>query len=107
MRNEGFTKNLPSDSIWKNDKFYFYVFVGVAVGVITATIIRSILYAIFIRKIVDKLVMDLLTKILKTKQRFFDVTPKGEIMARFSKDQEEIETYLPLLIGGGYKFSGE
>ena len=46
--------------------------------------------------------MTLVTKILRTKQSFFDVTPKGEIMARFSKDQEEIETYIPILADNAF-----
>ena len=33
----------------------------------------------------------------EAKQSFFDVTPKGQIIARISKDQEEIETYAPML----------
>ena len=63
---------------------------------------RSFVFAYCIRKVVDWLVMTLVTKVLRTKQSFFDVTPKGEIMARFSKDQEEIETYIPILADNAF-----
>jgi len=84
LRNQGF-QDLPDDSIWKSHQFYFSVFVISAVIIILATIIRAFLYSYFVRKMVDWLVMGLVTKVLQTKQYYFDITPKGEIMARFSK----------------------
>ena len=82
LRDASFVSDYPADSIWRSHSFYFWVFVFAAIIVILTTIIRSFLYAFIIRKMVDWLVMDLVTKILKTKQSFFDVTPNGEIMVR-------------------------
>ena len=37
-------------------------------------------------------------KLLYTKQSFFDITPMGNIITRISKDQQDLETYIPLLM---------
>ena len=41
MRKDGFSQDFDDDSIWKNDRFYFSVFVIIALVVIVTTIIRK------------------------------------------------------------------
>ena len=91
---EGITK----ESFWHSNNFYMYGFLVAGVGVVVGTIAKSVNFSLLVKRIVDELIMSLVSKLLETKQRFYDVTPKGEIMARLSKDAEEVETYIPLLI---------
>jgi ABC-type multidrug transport system fused ATPase/permease subunit len=89
---------LGNESVWLNNNFYMLGFLVAGLGIIIATLAKSVAFSIMIKRIVDELIMSLVSRLLKTKQRFFDVKPKGEIMARLSKDAEEVETYIPMLI---------
>lgn len=43
----------------------------------------------------------MLNGIIKSPMRFFDTTPIGRILARFSKDVDVLDRTLPHLMGGG------
>ncbi len=89
---------LGNESVWLNNNFYMLGFLIAGLGVILGTLAKSVAFSIMIKRVVDELIMSLVSGLLNTKQRFFDVKPKGEIMARLSKDAEEVETYIPFLI---------
>ena len=44
MRKDGFSQDFDDDSIWKNDRFYFSVFIIIALVVIVTTVIRKSSY---------------------------------------------------------------
>ena len=74
-----------------------WIFVAASAGLIGFTILRAILLALSVKKACDALCYNFLVGMFAARQSFFDVTPKGQIVARISKDQEEIETYAPML----------
>ena len=47
-----------------------------------------------------KLHLDLLFNVLRSSVRFFEVTPLGRILNRFSKDTEAIDNALPKILSG-------
>lgn len=43
----------------------------------------------------------MLTRIMQVPVAFFDITPTGRILARFSKDIDDIDIHLPFIIADG------
>jgi ABC-type multidrug transport system fused ATPase/permease subunit len=83
--------NNDKDDIRQKSSYYLIIYVGFGVLVIVLTVIRNIILYSGSLKASKTLFQRLLDRILYAKIRFFDMTPIGRIMNRFSKDIETID----------------
>ncbi|CAG8557324.1 8544_t:CDS:10, partial [Ambispora gerdemannii] len=90
--------NTESDKQQVNVDYYIFVYVLIGLCATTVASFRS--YYVFTGSLVASrnLHGDMLEKILYAKFRFFDTTPIGRIMNRFSKDMETIDQELSPVI---------
>lgn len=77
---------------------YLAVYGGLGVGQSLASFIGSILFALGTLRAAGRLHNGLLYNILRLPMTFFDVTPLGRIMNRFSKDIDGIDMVLPQMM---------
>lgn len=70
-----------------------YAFMSVLSAVVTY--IKSVLWTFFGLKAAGKLHSQLFHAVLNTRMTFFDVTPLGRILQRFSKDTDQLDNNLP------------
>jgi len=86
---------------WSEDEFDLeseaYVGYYAVIGVITtiAIFIRALLFGLFTRKTSIVLQKALVRSIFRSPMSWFDTTPKGRILNRASKDQDDVDTVLP------------
>lgn len=88
-RNE--TNSTPSD-------YYLEVYTGLAVSNSLMTLARSFLFAYGGIKAAKVIHRKLLKSVFETKLQFFDVTPLGRILNRFSSDTYTIDDNLPFIL---------
>jgi ATP-binding cassette subfamily C (CFTR/MRP) protein 1 len=74
--------------------FYLGIYSVLAIALGIFTFIRAYLLAYFGIKASEKLHSDLLASILRAPQSFFDTTPLGRIISRFSKDVYSVDLEL-------------
>jgi ABC-type multidrug transport system fused ATPase/permease subunit len=92
--------------VWSDDKydksnsFYITVYGILSGGQAIITIIRSIIYVIFIMGLAKNTQMSLVWAILRAPLQWFDRTPVGRIMNRTCNDQSNIDTDLVWLLQG-------
>lgn len=77
-----------------SEGFYLGIFFGLAVTLGVVTFVRSFMLAKFGVRASDTLHHNLLDSILRAPQSFFDTTPIGRILSRFSKDLYSIDVEL-------------
>ncbi|XP_023809459.1 multidrug resistance-associated protein 9 isoform X1 [Oryzias latipes] len=85
-------------NISKNPKLHFYQTIYgamVAVMVILAAF-KCFIYTHVTLRAACKLHNSMFKKIIGSPMSFFDTTPTGRILNRFAKDQEEVDTVLPM-----------
>ncbi|KAL3231384.1 ATP-dependent bile acid permease [Nakaseomyces bracarensis] len=89
----------------KNMVYYLgiYCLIGVSHSFIGG--LKTLINSLFGLNASKKIFTSLLDRILQAKVRFFDATPTGRIMNRFSKDMEAVDEQLPPLIQGVF-FAG-
>uniref|UniRef100_A0A8C6M5R5 ATP binding cassette subfamily C member 12 n=1 Tax=Nothobranchius furzeri TaxID=105023 RepID=A0A8C6M5R5_NOTFU len=82
----------------QNPRLYFYQLIyGVMVLVmVVLAVIKCFFYTHVTLRAACKLHNRMFRKILASPMSFFDTTPTGRILNRFAKDQEEVDTVLPL-----------
>ncbi|XP_030576502.1 multidrug resistance-associated protein 9 [Archocentrus centrarchus] len=87
----------PGD-ISENPRLHFYQTIyGVALLVmVILAVIKCFFYTYVTLRASCKLHDTMFKKIIASPMSFFDTTPTGRILNRFSKDQEEVDTVLPL-----------
>ncbi|XP_049867954.1 uncharacterized protein LOC126368123 [Pectinophora gossypiella] len=81
-----------------SDNFYLEMYFGLAVLNLVFTIMRAFLFAYGGVKAAAKIHRALLKVIVKAKVKFFDVTPIGRIVNRFSSDTYTVDDSLPFIL---------
>ncbi|XP_054464309.1 ATP-binding cassette sub-family C member 12 isoform X2 [Anoplopoma fimbria] len=91
------TASNPGD-ISKNPDLQFYqiIYAVMLVVMVTLALIKCFSYTWVTLNAATKLHDTMFKKIFSSPMSFFDTTPAGRILNRFSKDQEEVDTVLPL-----------
>nr|XP_057944786.1 ATP-binding cassette sub-family C member 12 isoform X2 [Doryrhamphus excisus]XP_057944787.1 ATP-binding cassette sub-family C member 12 isoform X2 [Doryrhamphus excisus] len=84
--------------ISKNPDLHFYqlVYGMMVVVMVTLAVIKCFVYTHVTLKASCKFHDTMLKKIIASPMSFFDTTPTGRILNRFAKDQEELDSILPL-----------
>ncbi|XP_070687523.1 ATP-binding cassette sub-family C member 12 [Pempheris klunzingeri] len=87
----------PGD-ISQNPKLHFYQMIYGLVIVVTVTLalIKCFFYTWVTMNAACKFHDTMFKNIIASPMSFFDTTPTGRILNRFAKDQEEVDTVLPL-----------
>jgi len=88
-----------SDSLLDHPKLNFFVTVyGCSlIAVVIFTVLKSLTYMKVSLHASSKLHDMIFRKVVASPMSFFDVTPSGQVMNRFSKDMDEIDVNLPFL----------
>ncbi|XP_074521778.1 ATP-binding cassette sub-family C member 12-like [Halichoeres trimaculatus] len=79
-------------------RFYQTIYGAVAVVMVLLAVIKCFSYTWITLKASCKLHDTMFHKIVFSPMSFFDVTPTGRILNRFSRDQEEVDAVLPFHI---------
>ena len=82
----------------KDFKRFFSIYVGLAIANSFFTLIRAFTFAYGGIAAARKLHQSLFTKILNCSISFFDVTPSGRILNRFSSDTWSVDDSLPFIL---------
>jgi ABC-type multidrug transport system fused ATPase/permease subunit len=89
-------------SFWAKDQiatnpfqFYVWVYSIFLVGYGVALLVRSYSYAVFTMRASTNLHNGVFSRVLRAPMAFFDSTPLGRILNRFTKDQDNIDDVLP------------
>lgn len=94
-------------TFWTSDKsyiahpmgFYMGIYVAVGVGAALFAFMRVVVQSLMGIKASRSLHSNLLNAILKAPMSFFDTTPMGRLIARFSKDMDAVDNQLPQQLG--------
>ncbi|CAN9506875.1 unnamed protein product [Ophioblennius macclurei] len=76
--------------------FYQIVYGSVVLGTMVLSVIKCFFFTSVTLRAACKLHDTMFSKIMACPMSFFDTTPTGRILNRFSKDQEEVDTVLPM-----------
>ena len=82
----------------KDFKHFFAIYVGLAIANSFFTLIRAFTFAYGGIAAARKLHQSLLNSLLKCSISFFDVTPSGRILNRFSSDTWSVDDSLPFMM---------
>ncbi|CAL6010692.1 Xenobiotic-transporting_ATPase / Multidrug resistance-associated protein [Hexamita inflata] len=91
-----------SMSAIKSSNNYLWLYIGLTGGIIVFTIVANIAYSSFCLSVSKKLHSNMLTSVLNTKMSFFDTTPQGRIMNRFSKDTQSVDSEIMFQLQGAF-----
>eukprot|EP00026_Physarum_polycephalum_P000551 Phypoly_transcript_00552.p1 GENE.Phypoly_transcript_00552~~Phypoly_transcript_00552.p1 ORF type:complete len:1441 (-),score=206.09 Phypoly_transcript_00552:79-4401(-) len=78
-----------------NDRFYILVYVGIVLGTGVVILIRSVSMVHVTISAAKKLHDTMFARIMRAPMSFFDTTPVGRILNRFSRDTANIDSNLP------------
>lgn len=91
-------ENTTNSSTTDNSDFYLETYTSLALSNSFLTLIRSFLFAYAGIKAAKAIHAKLLNSVFQTKLHFFDVTPLGRILNRFSSDTYTIDDSLPFIL---------
>lgn len=85
-------------AIWSGDKessskigYYMLVYAGLGIGTAVLQFVREIVFTLMGMKAANNMHQKALTRVVHAPTSFFDTTPVGRIINRFSKDTESID----------------
>jgi ABC-type multidrug transport system fused ATPase/permease subunit len=81
---------------------FFSAFAALTVGVLVATFWSQVLFRRSCVRATQKVHDDMLRGVLNTRLRFFETTPSGRLLNRFSSDVEKLDNELP---SRGFRFA--
>ncbi|XP_034727072.1 multidrug resistance-associated protein 9 [Etheostoma cragini] len=100
----GTTSNQGNISENPDLHFYQLIYGIMAVVMVTLALIKCFFFTWVTLKASCKLHDTMFTKIFSSPMSFFDTTPTGRILNRFSKDQEEVDIQLPQQMDPFFQF---
>lgn len=83
------------DAVGFNQGYYLLVFIGITIVVFACAFIGSVLVLLLGNRASTNLHDELLKKMLTAPLSFFDTTPLGRILNRFSADFEQLDNQIP------------
>ncbi|KAK7866924.1 hypothetical protein R5R35_001662 [Gryllus longicercus] len=95
--------DLPDDGTGQEASkrdMYLGVYGALGVGQAVSVVLASVMTFVGGLKAARVIHLELLKNMMKTPLGFFDVTPVGRILNRFSKDVDTLDTVLPMIIRG-------
>lgn len=97
-KGSGTANDTSSENISANPDLHFYqmVYGLMVIVMVVLAVIKCFSYTWVTLKAACKLHDTMFKNIIASPMSFFDTTPTGRILNRFSKDQEEVDTVLPL-----------
>lgn len=99
--------NVTNNNITENENLHFYqlVYGLLMLGTVVLAAINVFFFTAVTLKAACKLHNSMFKRIIGSSMSFFDTTPSGRILNRFSKDQDEVDTVLPLHLHMFLQFS--
>ncbi|XP_034043776.1 multidrug resistance-associated protein 7 [Thalassophryne amazonica] len=91
-------QTLPSEPMSSDVKFYLMVYGSIAVANTVFTALRAFLFAYGAICAATAIHSRLLDRVLKATMTFFDTTPLGRILNRFSSDVYTVDDSLPFIL---------
>ncbi|XP_078266352.1 ATP-binding cassette sub-family C member 5-like isoform X2 [Rhinoraja longicauda] len=91
-------KTYVDQSMKDNPHMHYYAGIY-AISMVVILILKAVRGIVFVKgtlRASSSLHDELFRKILRGPMKFFDITPAGRILNRFSKDMDEVDTRLPL-----------
>ncbi|KAF6024594.1 ABCC5 [Bugula neritina] len=86
-------------------KFYQLVYGLCMIGLVIATLSNAMTYVMFCLRASTSLHEQMFRKLVSCPMRFFDVTPSGQIINRFSKDTDEMDSSIPFISDQFFKIA--
>ncbi|XP_041482839.1 multidrug resistance-associated protein 5-like isoform X2 [Lytechinus variegatus] len=76
--------------------FYMGIYGGSLLVILILALLKSVVYSKLTMRASSRLHNTLFSKVLRSPMSFFDTTPTGRILNRFSKDMDELDVLLPI-----------
>ncbi|CAL1531990.1 unnamed protein product [Lymnaea stagnalis] len=92
------TSHLHTNEYKEKNDFYLWIFGVFGIAQVAFLTVHNILYWIRMVVAAKRLHYGMLTSIFRSPMSFFDTTPLGRIMNRFSRDIEVVDNNLPIII---------
>jgi len=88
-------EELSDGRIDQTNTYYYGIFVAIVAGILILSSTNAVSFFTIAMRASRKLHNNMFFKVLRTRVRFFDVTPNGRIINRFSKDTGNMDELLP------------
>lgn len=98
-------RNWALDTENKSVEYYLSIYFAIACLAMLCTTMEIIYFMSGIMRASQRIFDKLLESVLRAESRFFDTTPLGRIMNRFSKDIEGLDQQLPTVLEGNFHFT--